>query len=269
MLVERLGAHAGVGRRELPLRPPAGRRRRCCARRTAFETARRAAGRGRRRDRLLDATSAASSRPATSTQADALPRRAVPDRAASSSTATSAGATLGFPTANLVPDDALVVPEPRRLRLPRGGRGDGEWRWRPAAINVGVRPTFETGRGVLVEAYLLDFDGDLYGRELRLDFLAPAARRAALRQRRRAGRADAPRRGRRPGRIAGVRLLPCPVAMSMTAERKARARQQFGKDENDTGSDRGPGRAAHAPHQRPHRAPARRTSTTTTRAAGC
>ena len=38
-------------------------------------------------------------------------------------------------------------------------------------MNVGVRPTFVTGRGVLVEAYLLDFDGDLYGRELRLDFL--------------------------------------------------------------------------------------------------
>ena len=37
--------------------------------------------------------------------------------------------------------------------------------------NVGVRPTFQTGRGLLVEAYLLDFEGDLYGRELRLDFL--------------------------------------------------------------------------------------------------
>jgi len=34
-----------------------------------------------------------------------------------------------------------------------------------------VRPTFVTGRGLLVEAYLLDFEGDLYGRELRLDFI--------------------------------------------------------------------------------------------------
>ena len=40
-----------------------------------------------------------------------------------------------------------------------------------AAVNVGVRPTFQTGRGLLVEAYLLDFDGDIYGEELRLEFL--------------------------------------------------------------------------------------------------
>ena len=35
-----------------------------------------------------------------------------------------------------------------------------------------MRPTFVTGRGLLVEAFLLDFDGDLYGRELRLEFLS-------------------------------------------------------------------------------------------------
>jgi riboflavin kinase/FMN adenylyltransferase len=34
-----------------------------------------------------------------------------------------------------------------------------------------VRPTFKTGRGELIEAYLLDFEGDLYGRTLCLDFL--------------------------------------------------------------------------------------------------
>jgi len=37
-------------------------------------------------------------------------------------------------------------------------------------VSVGVRPTFDTGRGLLVEAYLLDFEGDLYGRELALEF---------------------------------------------------------------------------------------------------
>jgi riboflavin kinase/FMN adenylyltransferase len=74
------------------------------------------------------------------------------------------GRTLGFPTANVVPDDELVCP----------GHGvyaafaDGI----PAAVNVGVRPTFETGRGVLVEAYLIDHEADLYGKTLRIAFIA-------------------------------------------------------------------------------------------------
>jgi riboflavin kinase/FMN adenylyltransferase len=74
------------------------------------------------------------------------------------------GRELGFPTANIVPSDDLVCP----------GHGvyaafaDG----RPAAVNVGIRPTFETGRGLLVEAYLIDFDGDLYGRTLRIAFIS-------------------------------------------------------------------------------------------------
>ena len=36
----------------------------------------------------------------------------------------------------------------------------------PAAVNVGIRPTFETGRGLLIESFLLDYDGDLYGSRL-------------------------------------------------------------------------------------------------------
>lgn len=40
-----------------------------------------------------------------------------------------------------------------------------------AAINVGMRPMFESGLGELIEAYLLDFDGDLYGQQLRVEFL--------------------------------------------------------------------------------------------------
>ena len=38
--------------------------------------------------------------------------------------------------------------------------------------NVGVRPMFVTGRGELIEAFLIDFDGDLYGEPLRIEFLA-------------------------------------------------------------------------------------------------
>jgi len=73
------------------------------------------------------------------------------------------GRELGFPTANIVPDDQLVIP----------GHGvyaafaDGV----PAAVNVGVRPTFETGRGVLIETYLIDHEEDLYGRILRVAFV--------------------------------------------------------------------------------------------------
>jgi riboflavin kinase/FMN adenylyltransferase len=73
------------------------------------------------------------------------------------------GRELGMPTANIVPDDALVAP------------GHGVYAaWahgHPAAVNVGVRPTFETGRGLLIEAYLIGFDGDLYGETLRIAFV--------------------------------------------------------------------------------------------------
>ena len=82
------------------------------------------------------------------------------------------GRDLGFPTANLVPENALVYPSNGVYACRAAVQEDGEWRWWPAATNVGVRPTFVTGRGVLVEAYLLDYEGDLYERELRLAFLA-------------------------------------------------------------------------------------------------
>ena len=42
---------------------------------------------------------------------------------------------------------------------------------RPAAVNVGVRPTFESGRGVLIETHIIDHDEDLYGRPLRVAFV--------------------------------------------------------------------------------------------------
>jgi riboflavin kinase/FMN adenylyltransferase len=81
------------------------------------------------------------------------------------------GRTLGYPTANLVPDPALLYPGHGVYACRAAVELDGEWKWWPAATNVGVRPTFVTGRGLLVEAFLLGFEGDLYGRELRLAFL--------------------------------------------------------------------------------------------------
>ena len=77
------------------------------------------------------------------------------------------GRTLGYPTANLVPDPRLVVPDHGVYAC--RARVDGVERM--AAVNVGVRPTFQTGRGLLVEAFLLDFDGDLYGQTLALEFI--------------------------------------------------------------------------------------------------
>src|SRR4051794_14621593 len=77
------------------------------------------------------------------------------------------GRTLGFPTANLVPEPGLIVPG-HGVYACRAELDGRSW---TAATNVGIRPTFKTGRGLLVEAYLLDFDGDVYGRELRLDFV--------------------------------------------------------------------------------------------------
>ena len=73
------------------------------------------------------------------------------------------GRTLGFPTANIVPDEDLVCPGHGVYAARAGGSC--------AAVSVGVRPTFGTGRAVLVEAYLIDRDVDLYGRLLRVQFL--------------------------------------------------------------------------------------------------
>jgi riboflavin kinase/FMN adenylyltransferase len=82
------------------------------------------------------------------------------------------GRTLGYPTANLVPPNELCYPGHGIYACRAAVELDGGWRWWPAAVNVGVRPTFVTGRGVLIEAFLIDFDGDLYDRELRLAFLS-------------------------------------------------------------------------------------------------
>jgi len=78
------------------------------------------------------------------------------------------GRELGFPTANLVPDPELVCPG-NGVYATRVSWEPGEWHC--AATNVGVRPTFETGLGLLVEAYVLDYSGDLYGKPLTVEFV--------------------------------------------------------------------------------------------------
>jgi riboflavin kinase/FMN adenylyltransferase len=76
------------------------------------------------------------------------------------------GRSLGYPTANLDTTPWAAVP------------GDGVYagfacwsgRRRPAAISIGTNPTFE-GRRRRVEAFLLDFDGDLYGEYMAYEFV--------------------------------------------------------------------------------------------------
>ena len=78
------------------------------------------------------------------------------------------GRTLGFPTANLVLDDTRkLVPQngvyATRVHLPDDSVHAG-------MMNIGHRPTFD-GMNVTIEVHLLDFEGDLYGDTLRVEFL--------------------------------------------------------------------------------------------------
>lgn len=79
------------------------------------------------------------------------------------------GAGLGFPTANIDTDPHMAYP----ARGVYAGRARAGESWFAAAINVGVNPTFGGDPEVTpvrVEAFLLDFEGDLYGETLRVEF---------------------------------------------------------------------------------------------------
>jgi riboflavin kinase/FMN adenylyltransferase len=76
------------------------------------------------------------------------------------------GRILGFPTANVVPDQAVVVPA-RGVYAGFVRVGKALY---PACTNVGLAPTFERGES-RVEAYLIDFEGDLYGRVVDVSFV--------------------------------------------------------------------------------------------------
>lgn len=77
------------------------------------------------------------------------------------------GRTIGFPTANVVPRWGRLVPAHGvyAARVHHGGSVS------PAAVNVGLRPTVGDRTTPLVEAHLLDFDGDLYGQTIDVDFV--------------------------------------------------------------------------------------------------
>jgi riboflavin kinase/FMN adenylyltransferase len=79
------------------------------------------------------------------------------------------GRDIGFPTANLMVHRYAAVPADGiyAARLIRRGAQAAEL---PAAVSIGTNPTF-SGRERRVEAYVLDFDGDLYGERVGLDFI--------------------------------------------------------------------------------------------------
>lgn len=77
------------------------------------------------------------------------------------------GSTIGVPTANLVLPEAVVQPKLGVYACKAAARGQTHL----AVTNIGSRPTVG-GHHVTVEPWLLDFAGDLYGRELTLSFYA-------------------------------------------------------------------------------------------------
>lgn len=77
------------------------------------------------------------------------------------------GRTLGIPTANLALPEGVVIPR-FGVYACRALVGEKSYR---AVTNVGTRPTVN-GRGISVEPWLLDYEGDLYDREMTLEFYA-------------------------------------------------------------------------------------------------
>ena len=74
------------------------------------------------------------------------------------------GRALGFPTANILPEAQLACPAYGVYACRVGEH--------PAAVSVGVRPTFGAGGQALIEAFLIGYEGDLYGQRLTIDFIA-------------------------------------------------------------------------------------------------
>jgi riboflavin kinase/FMN adenylyltransferase len=76
------------------------------------------------------------------------------------------GVTLGFPTANLHPQNRVI---PRHGVYVTATLIEGQWR--RSVTNVGTRPTFESAAATSVETFVMNYSGDLYGDVVRVRFL--------------------------------------------------------------------------------------------------
>ncbi len=79
----------------------------------------------------------------------------------------SRGRALGFPTANIAPDPQKLLP----ARGVYAALAFVNQRFYKAAVNIGVRPTFESSEEITIEAFLIGFEGELYGAECKLHFV--------------------------------------------------------------------------------------------------
>ncbi len=159
------------------------------------------------------------------------------------------GRELGFPTANLAPEEELVCPGHGVYACLASGEGLEP---RPAAVSIGVRPDLQhrprrADRGLHPRLRR----GPLRQRAAS-GLPRPPAWRAALLRRRLAGRADAPRRraharARRAGELGRRRgagrppfarqgSATVPPMQAITSERKREIATQFGSSEADTGN---------------------------------
>lgn len=79
------------------------------------------------------------------------------------------GRTIGFPTANILPEPGLVIPGngvyAAKAVLPDGKK-------MPAMVNIGVRPTIRRGNEQTVETHIIGWEGDLYGEEISIIFFS-------------------------------------------------------------------------------------------------
>ena len=77
------------------------------------------------------------------------------------------GRTLGFPTANILPDEGCPLPEENGVYAAMLTLESG--RALPCVLNKGRHPTLPEGPAT-IEAFIFDFDGDLYGQNIRVEF---------------------------------------------------------------------------------------------------